>query len=117
MKKNLLYLCALVCFVSLFVACSNDDDNGKKEETPTVIAPAVVGTYRGNLDIVMIPNGSDQETIIADGLTKNITISQVSDTEVKMELKEFELFLNGTILKLGDIVVDKCVVKKRRNFL
>lgn len=114
MKKNLLYLCALVCFVSLFVACSNDDDNGKKEETPTVTAPAVVGTYRGNLDIVMIPNGSDQETIIADGLTKNITISQVSDTEVKMELKEFELFLNGTILKLGDIVVDKCVVKKDR---
>ncbi|MDD3038700.1 MAG: PCMD domain-containing protein [Bacteroides sp.] len=112
MKKNLLYLCALVCTASLFVACSSDDDNGKKEEPPTITAPAVVGTYRGNMDITMTPDGSDQEMVIADGLMKNITISQVSDTEVKMELKEFELFINGTILKLGDIVVDKCVVKK-----
>ena len=31
---------------------------------------------------------------------------------VKMELKEFELFLNGTIMKFGDIVIDKCTVKK-----
>ena len=29
-----------------------------------------------------------------------------------MELKEFELFLNGTIMKFGDIVIDKCTVKK-----
>ena len=29
-----------------------------------------------------------------------------------MELKEFELFINGNILKLGDIVIDKCAVKK-----
>ena len=85
MKKNLLYLCALVCIVSLFVACSNDDDNGKKEGTSAVTAPAVVGTYRGNLDIVMIPNGSEQETVIADGLTKNITVSQVSDTKDGIE--------------------------------
>lgn len=112
MKKNLLYLWALVCSASLLMACSNDDENGKKNEEPAVTAPAVVGTYRGNLDISMTPDGSDQETVIADGLTKNITISQVSDTEVKMELKDFELFLGGTILKLGDITIDKCVVTK-----
>lgn len=28
MKKNLLYLFALICSVSLFTACSDDDDNG-----------------------------------------------------------------------------------------
>lgn len=29
-----------------------------------------------------------------------------------MELKDFELFINGNILKFGDIVIDKCTVKK-----
>ena len=27
MKKNLLYLWALICSVALFTACSSDDDN------------------------------------------------------------------------------------------
>ena len=31
---------------------------------------------------------------------------------MKIELKEFELFINQQILKFGDIVVDKCEVKK-----
>ncbi|WP_336618713.1 hypothetical protein [Bacteroides acidifaciens] len=29
-----------------------------------------------------------------------------------MELKEFELFLNGAAMKFGDIVIDKCTAKK-----
>ena len=107
MKKNLLYLWALICSVSLLTACSSDDDNTVNDETTppeeeaVVTAPDVVGTYWGNLDISMLPDGSEF-----------ITFSQVSDTEVKMELKEFELFINGNILKFGDIVIDKCAVKK-----
>ena len=31
---------------------------------------------------------------------------------MQIELKEFELFINQQILKFGDIVVDKCEVKK-----
>ena len=96
MKKNLLYLLALVCSLTFFAACSSDDDdsdnkdNGNPpEEEAAITAPDVVGTYWGNLDI-----------------------SQVSNTEVKIELKEFELFINQQILKFGDIVVDKCEVKK-----
>ena len=117
MKKNLLYLWALICSVALFLACSSDDDNdisgnNPPEEEAVVTAPDVVGTYWGNLDISMKPDNSDQETVIGNGIAKFITISQVSDTEVKMELKEFELFLNGTIMKFGDIVIDKCAVKK-----
>ena len=106
MKKNLLYLWALICSVSLLTACSSDDDNTVNDETTppeeeaVVTAPDVVGTYWGNLDISMLPDGSDQEVVIADGLPKFITFSQVSDTEVKMELKEFELFINGNILKV-----------------
>ena len=119
MKKNLLYLLALVCSLTFFAACSSDDDdsdnkdNGNPPEEEAVItAPDVVGTYWGNLDISMIPDGSDQEIVIGDGIEKFITLSQVSNTEVKIELKEFELFINQQILKFGDIVVDKCEVKK-----
>lgn len=82
------------------------------EEEAAITAPDVVGTYWGNLDISMIPDGSDQEFVIGDGIEKFITLSQVSNTEVKIELKEFELFINQQILKFGDIVVDKCEVKK-----
>ena len=107
MKKNLLYLLALVCSLTFFAACSSDDDdsdnknNGNPpEEEAAITAPDVVGTYWGNLDISMIPDGSDQEIVIGDGIEKFITLSQVSNTEVKIELK------------FGDIVVDKCEVKK-----
>ena len=110
MKKNLLYLLALVCSITFFAACSSDDDDSKKnegnepEEEAVVTAPDVVGTYWGNLNISMIADGSDQENVIADGVPKFITFSQVSDTEIKIELKDFELFMNGKI--------DKCTVKK-----
>ena len=121
MKKNLLYLWALICSVSLLTACSSDDDNTVNDETTPPeerevggASPRWEGGYWGNLDISMLPDGSDQEVVIADGLPKFITFSQVSDTEVKMELKEFELFINGNILKFGDIVIDKCAVKRRR---
>ena len=101
MKKNLLYLLALVCSITFFAACSSDDDDSKKnegnepEEEAVVTAPDVVGTYWGNLNISMIADGSDQENVIADGVPKFITFSQVSDTEIKIELKDFELFMNG----------------------
>ena len=100
MKKNLLYLLALVCSITFFAACSSDDDDSKKnegnepEEEAVVTAPDVVGTYWGNLNISMIADGSDQENVIADGVPKFITFSQVSDTEIKIELKDFELFMN-----------------------
>ena len=68
MKKNLLYLWALICSVALFTACSSDDDNdisgnNPPEEEAVVTAPDVVGTYWGNLDISMKPDNSDQETM------------------------------------------------------
>ena len=80
MKKNLLYLWALICSVALFTACSSDDDNdisgnNPPEEEAVVTAPDVVGTYWGNLDISMKPDNSDQETVIGNGIAKFITIS------------------------------------------
>ena len=53
MKKNLLYLWALICSVSLLTACSSDDDNTVNDETTppeeeaVVTAPDVGGTELG----------------------------------------------------------------------
>lgn len=54
MKKNLLYLWALVCSLTLFAACSSDDDDSDNknnenppEEEAVITAPDVIGTYWG----------------------------------------------------------------------
>lgn len=44
MKKNLFYLLALICSVSLFSACSDDDNNGNGGDGATISPYA--GTYR-----------------------------------------------------------------------
>ena len=81
MKKNLLYLWALVCSLTLFAACSSDDDDSDNknnenppEEEAVITAPDVIGTYWGNLDMSMIPDGYDQEIVISDGYEKIITL-------------------------------------------
>ena len=46
MKKNLFFLFALICSVSLFTACSDDDDNkGGKDEN------LISGPDGGNLQL------------------------------------------------------------------
>lgn len=47
MKKNLFYLFALICSMSLFTACSNDDD----PDYTQVIENEIAGEYKGALDI------------------------------------------------------------------
>ena len=57
MKKNLLYLWALVCSVSLLAACSSDDDNTVNDETAppeeeaVITAPDVVYSQRGRCPV------------------------------------------------------------------
>ena len=41
MKKNLLYLFILICSVSLFTSCGDDDENDDNKAN-------VAGTYAGN---------------------------------------------------------------------
>lgn len=104
MKKNLFYLFALICSMSLFTACNSDDEEERN-------ASAIVGTYSGGLDIVMTPE-TGESTIIATGITKNVSISEVSGNEIKMELKDFSLQLGETLLDLKTITIDKCQVTR-----
>ena len=67
MKKNLFYLFALICSMSLFTACSDDDD-------PVYpIEEELAGTYKGTLDIEL------DGTSIANGMPKNITIAKAGN--------------------------------------
>ena len=45
MKKNLFFLFALICSVSLFTACSDDDDDNKGGDENLISGP-MVGTWQ-----------------------------------------------------------------------
>ena len=55
MKKSLLYLFMLICSVSLFTGCSDDDDNGGGD-LAMALQSSVVGTYEGDLRVVYHPH-------------------------------------------------------------
>ena len=67
MKKNLFYLFALICSMSLFTACSDDDPDYSK-----VIEEEIAGNYKGTLDIKL------DGTTIASSLPKNITLNSAT---------------------------------------
>ena len=49
MKKNLFYLFALICSMSLFTACSDDDD----PDYSKVIEEEIAGNYKGTLTVTV----------------------------------------------------------------
>lgn len=100
MKKNLFYLFALICSMSLFTACSSDDDDNKSA-IEQVIDEQLVGTYTGSLNVSM-----GGQTIGSQN-NQNIYLSKSSsaDDALKLELKNFsilDLVLN--------IAVEPCTV-------
>lgn len=97
MKKNFFYLFALICSMSLFTACSDDDD-----DPVYPIEEELAGTYKGTLDIEVA--GAPMAT----GLPKNITIAKAGNNVVTLELKDFS-FMG---MNLGTIKLDKCVLRQ-----
>lgn len=96
MKKNLFYLFALICSVSLFTSCSDDDD-------PVYpIEEELAGTYKGTLDIELDGNP------VGVGLPKNITIAKSGNNIISLELKDFSFMGNN----LGTIKLEKCALKQ-----
>lgn len=97
MKKSLLYLFMLVCSVSLFSSCGDDDD-----EVKYPIDTDLAGGYIGKLSIVV--NGNQV------GTTENqkIAIAQSNKgaNQIALSLKNFTFLIN-----VGDIEVDPCTVK------
>lgn len=99
MRKKLAYLLMLICSVSMFIACSDNDE-------PNIpIERELAGTYKGTLDIDM--NGTN----LAVGLPKNISIIKAGTSSINLELKDFSF---GTF-NLGTIIIQDCAMDKYRD--
>lgn len=96
MKKNLLFLFALICSMSLFTACNNDDD-------PEYIQDGEFdGVYLGQLDV-------DAAGVIkVDDIPQKVYITKTGENQIKMELKDFSF----QTLNLGTIAVENIAVVK-----
>lgn len=97
MKKSLLYLFMLVCSVSLFSSCGDDDD-----EVKYPIDTDLAGGYIGKLSVVVDGNqmGTTENQKIA------IAQSNKGANQIALSLKNFTFLIN-----VGDIEVDPCTVK------
>ena len=104
MKKSLFYLFMLICSVSLFTACSDDDDEGNGSGNQ--LTSQVIGGYKGTLNIYLA--AGNEEMHIGVDIPKNITIAEASKTSVNMELKDFS-FMN---MDLGTISLQNCELTK-----
>lgn len=94
MKKIFLFLFALICSMSLFTACSNDDD------VKYPIDVEVAGTYKGTLDVTL------DKLNIGTGIPKNVSITDAGNNSINMELKDFT-FMG---IELGTILISNCAV-------
>lgn len=99
MKKNLLFLFALICSMSLFTACNNDDN----PELP--VEKDLAGAYKGELGISI----NDQS--LGGTIPQKVYISKSASGENQLKL-ELKAFMFGT-MNLGDIQVDPCPVTEK----
>lgn len=96
MRKSLLYLFGMLCMLSSFTGCKDDDNN----EPVTIVD----GVYKGGMDISLsgVP-------LTKDPLPQKVYITKTSETNIKMELKNFS-FSGASV---GDIVVDQNLLVKK----
>ena len=95
MKKNLLCLFVLICSVSLFTACSDDDPKNTGPDF-TMLQDATVGTYDGGLKVSM--NGVN---LTPEAISQRIFAKAEGADQVELSLRDFS-FLTFSV---GDIVV------------
>lgn len=107
MKKNLFYyLFAVLCTVTLFASCSDDDNKGS--ELPGIIDNEIVGNYKGSMNVFYELETGDVP--IAEDMVQKITIKKTSDTAVGLELKNFVITVGKEPITIGDLAVENCSV-------
>lgn len=77
MKKNLLYLLMLLCSVSMFTSCGDDDENDDNKAN-------VAGTYAGNLGVTINGQGPISSS-------QNIELTSPAEGKINFLLKNFIL--------------------------
>ncbi len=93
MKKKLFYLFALIGSMSLFVACSDDDN----PDYTQVIDTEIAGDYKGDLNVKV--DATDMGT-----LKQRIKVEKAGSAAVNLSIKNFS-FMG---IPVGDIVVKDC---------
>ena len=96
MKKSLFfYLFAVLCTMSLFTSCSDDDD--------VIMSQEVSGTYEGTLDI------SGGILITVPSIDETVTVTIATDNTVDVRLGGFPLNIPvlGEI-EVASILLDEC---------
>lgn len=103
-KRLFYYLFAVLCTVTLFTSCSDDDDNGKGDDQTEVAD--ISGNYKGNLVVSINEHPADPISQVI-----SITKSGNQTSQVVLSLKNFSF--GGQLV--GDIEVPCMVRRKRRN--
>ena len=101
MQKKIFYLFMILCTVSFFSSCKDDDkiDDGPKTDW----AEEIAGTYKGDLGVTV--DGND-----LGSSTQFIYISRENTNVTKLELRNFKIMIAGTALQVGDITVSNIPV-------
>lgn len=99
MKRNLFYLLMMVCSLSIFVSCNDDDDEYFITDTD------VNGVYLGTLDVDAPYEGVQLGAV---GIKQKICITKTGQNLVTLQLKNF-VFNN---IPIGDIEIKDINVSK-----
>lgn len=99
MKRNLFYLLMMVCSLSIFVSCKDDDDEYFITDTD------VNGVYLGSLDVDAPYEGAQFGAV---GIKQKIYITKTGQNLVTLQLKNF-VFNN---IPIGDIEIKNISVSK-----
>ena len=101
MKKNLFYLFALICSMSLFTACSDDDE---APDYSKVIESEMAGNYKGTLTVTVEGTTMPSEP-------QKIKIEKAGPSAINLSLANFS-FMGITI---DDVELKNCVLSQNGN--
>lgn len=101
MRQKLIYCFMLICSLSIFTSCKDDDKN----EPPVNFSESIVGTYKGDLAIQF------SEIDTRDTIIQKIFISSVGPKIAKLELKDF----NYNSIPIGNITIENVTLESIAN--
>lgn len=93
----------LICSVSLFTGCSDDDDNGGGD-LAMALQSSVVGTYEGDLRVVLPALQLDNTQ------KRKIFVKADGQENVQLVLRDFSIEVAGNPVTVGDIDVSGIVL-------
>lgn len=103
MRKNLFYVFALICSMSLFVACSDDDDSTPSDYSQ-VIQDEIAGGYKGELKVNVM--GQDMPSAY-----QKIMVEKASTTAINLFITDFA-FMG---IPVGDVELLNCELTPNGN--